>query len=77
MLVTREDPGNAASTSSLVSNLASTPSYVGYVVGHSALAAPFVGLRGVTKHVANCSVENNGEVCGVHGMVWSLGPTMP
>ena len=46
-------------------------------MGWSASTAPSAGLEGVTKHVADYLVDNNGVVCGVHGVVWSLGPTMP
>ena len=75
--MTQEDLGNVASASALVSNPTSTPSSVTSVVGWSASAAPSTGLGGVTKRVADCSVEQKGGVCGVRGVVWSLGPTTP
>ena len=65
MLVTWEDLGNAASTSALVSNPASTPSFAISIMGQSALVTPYAGLRGVIESVVNCSVEKKGVVCGV------------
>ena len=77
MLVTREDPRNVASASAFVSNPASTPSFATSVVGRSTSTAPSVGLGGVTERVADCSVHNKGEICGVRGVVWSLGLKLP
>ena len=74
VLVTREDPGNASTS---LSNLASTPSSAAFVVGGAASNAPSIALGGVTECVANCSVDNMGVVCGVRGVVWSLGTTFP
>ena len=68
MLVTREYPGNASTS---LSNPAFTPSSASSVVGGAALAAPSVTLEGV----ADYSVDNMGAICGVRGVVWSLGPT--
>ena len=77
MLVKREDPGNGASASALVSNPASTPSSATSVVGRSASTSPYAGLEGVVEHVVDCSVDKKGAICGVRGVVWSLGPTTP
>ena len=74
MLVTREDPGNASTS---LSNPTSTPSYATSIVGGETLVAPSTALGSATKHVSNCSVENMGAVCGVRGVVWSLGTTLP
>ena len=74
MLVTREDPGNASTS---LSNPASTSSFAASVVGGATSVAPSVALGGVAEHVTYCSVDNMGEVCGVCGVVWSLGPTLP
>ena len=74
MLVTREDPGNASTS---LSNPASTPSSAASVVGGATSAAPSAALGGVAKRVADYSVDNMGAVCGVRGVVWSLGPTFP
>ena len=63
--------------SALVSNPASTPSSVASVVGGAASNAPYATLGGVIEHVLDYSVENMGVVCGVSGVVWSLGPTLP
>ena len=72
--MTREDPGNASTS---LSNPTSTPSFAASVVGRSASTAPSTSLRGVVEHVSDYSVDNKGAVCGVHGVVWSLGPTFP
>ena len=74
MLVTREDPRNASTS---LSSPASTPSSTTSIVGGETSAAPSAALDGVAEHVANCSVDNMGAVCGVRGVVWSLGPTFP
>ena len=57
MLVTGEDPRNVASTSALVSNPTSTPSYVASAMGRSASAAPSTGLGDVIENIADWSVE--------------------
>ena len=77
MPVTWEDSGNVASTSALVSNPSSTPSSTTSVVGWSASTTPSAGLEGVAERVADYSMEKKGAIYGVHGVVWSLGPTMP
>ena len=77
MLVTREDSENVTSTSALVSNPASTPYSAGFVVGRLASDAPSTSFGGVIEHVADFLVDKKGAVCGVCGVVWSLGPTPP
>ena len=72
MLVTREDPGNASTS---LSNLASTPSFATSIMGRSSSFAPSPGLEGVAERIADYSVHNKGAVCGVRGVVWSLGST--
>ena len=74
MLVTRENPRNASTS---LSNPTSTPSFASSVVGGEASVAPSAALGGVAERVAYCSVDNMGVVCGVRGVVWSLGPTLP
>ena len=54
VLVTQEYPGNVSSTSTLVSNPASTPSSATFAMGWSALVAPSVDLGGVAEHVVEC-----------------------
>ena len=77
MLGTRECPRNVASTSSLVSNPTSTPSSAASVMGRSTLVAPSAGLEGVVEHVADYSMDNNGAVRGICGVVFSLVLTPP
>ena len=77
VLVTREDSGNVSSASTLVSNPTSIPSSAAFFVGWPASAAPSTGLGGVVERVVDCLVEKKGVVCGVRGVVWSLGPTTP
>ena len=72
--MTWEDPGKASTS---LSNPASTPSSASSVVGGAALAAPSTTLGGVAKSVSYYSVDIMREVCGVRGVVWSLGPTFP
>ena len=74
MPVTREDPRNAFTC---LSNPASTPSSASSVVGGAASTAPSATLGGVAERVSDYSVDNMGVVCGVHGVVWSLVPTLP
>ena len=74
VLVIQEDPRNASTS---LSNPASTPSSAASVVGGATSAAPSAALRSVVEHVSNYSVDNMGAVCGVCGVVWSLGPTLP
>ena len=74
VLVIQEDPRNASTS---LSNPASTPSSATSVMGRAASAAPSVALGGVAERVADYSVDNMGAVCGVRGVVWSLGPTLP
>ena len=77
MLVTQEDLGNFASASALLSGSASTSSFALSGVRRSTAAATYVAVGGVAECVANCLVENTGAVCGVRGVVFSLGPTPP
>ena len=75
VLVKREDPGNVASASTLVLDTASTLSSARSVVHLLASAAP--SAKRVTECVFDYSVDNMDVVCGVRGVVCSLGPTPP
>ena len=77
MLVTWEDIGNAASTSTLLAGSASTPSSARSSVRWLVVAALSVGLGGFVERVVNYLVDKNGAIHGVHGVICSLVQTPP